>query len=129
MTLVIVPCNQCDQMVKLCFNIWPLATMKLLPSNVTNLPEKVYYFAKSEINRQKVSCQRLENFAIVAKFGQIWSHCRPRGRQSINHRLIHSSPLSLLFRFCRSGSRPFPEWATPFLLFCLRPRWLLLRLF
>ena len=39
--------DQCDQLVKLCFNIWPLATMKIRPvmlqiyqSGFTILPNK-----------------------------------------------------------------------------------------
>ena len=33
------PRYQCDQMVKLCFNIWPYATMKISQNKATNLPK------------------------------------------------------------------------------------------
>ena len=33
------PRYKCDQMVKLCFNIWPYATMKIIQNKATNLPK------------------------------------------------------------------------------------------
>ena len=64
---------QCDQMVKLCSNIWPLAAMKITP-DVKQICQFVYYSAKLEINRHKVA-KDLKIFAIVVKFCQIVSHC------------------------------------------------------
>ena len=66
--------DQCDQTVRLFFNIWPLAT-------ITNSPI-MYQICQSRLNiltNKKKTIKNLpkdlQSFAKVAKFRQIWSHC------------------------------------------------------
>ena len=64
--------QQCDQMVRLFFNIWQLATMKISPIMHQIGQSRLNIWPKRKILTKCV--KDLYNFARVAKFHQIYSH-------------------------------------------------------
>ena len=66
-------CDQCDQMTILFFNICSFTAMKMSP-----MAFKIYQSSfKIQPNAKKTLkiLPKTADFAKIAKFGQIWSHC------------------------------------------------------
>ena len=56
------------------FSTFGLCINENLPNGIQSLPKLVQDFPKKKINPQKFA-QDFEDFAKIAKFRQIWSHC------------------------------------------------------
>ena len=63
---------QCDQMTRLCFQFWPFTTVKIHPLAKTFFAKVGSKFCQKLNKPSKIA---FYNFADVAKFRQIWSHC------------------------------------------------------